>query len=83
MPAAQLIIRIDPRIKGKLASLSKAHGKTASQTIRELIEGYLHDNDIAGHIDAVWHTIGGKLRSKGLTADDVPALIRKSRAGRT
>lgn len=75
----QMIIRIDPEVKERLNKLARVEGKTTSQMVRELIEGYIKERDIGGYIDDLWNRIGGKLRSKGVKSRDVHRAIKEAR----
>jgi len=78
----QMIIRIDPEIKGKLAKLARMEGKTTSQIVRELIEEYTKERDIGTYIDDLWERIGGKLRAKGVRQRDIDKTIKEVRKSR-
>ena len=75
----QMIIRIDSEIKNRLNRLARVEGKTTSQMVRELIEGYIKERDIGTYIDDLWNRIGGKLRSKGVKQRDINRAIREAR----
>lgn len=75
----QMIIRIDPQIKERLNKLAKVEGKTTSQMVRELIEGYIKERDIGTYIDDLWDRIGGKLRSRGVKLRDIERAIKEAR----
>jgi hypothetical protein len=75
----QMIIRIDPEVKVKLSKLARVEGKTSSQMVRELIEGYIKERDIGVYIDDLWSRIGGKLRSKGVRQRGIGRAIREVR----
>ena len=77
-----MIIRIDPEVKVKLSKLARMEGKTTSQMVRELIEGYIKERDIGVYIDDLWGRIGGKLKSKGVEQRDVNKAIREARKSR-
>ena len=79
----QMIIRIDSEMKNRLNRLARVEGKTTSQMVRELIEGYIKEKDIGTYIDDLWGRIGGKLRSKGLKQSDVNRAIKESRRSRS
>ena len=78
----QMIIRLDPEIKDRVARLAKAEGKTTSRIVRELLEHYVRERDLRGYIDQVWTRIGGKLRRSGMTIKDVDRAIADVRKGR-
>ena len=63
--SGQLILRLDPEQKSKLARLSKAEGKSTSEVLRDLIDQFIRDRDLAGYIDGLWNRIGRKMRGKG------------------
>ena len=78
----QMIIRIDSEMKNRLNRLARVEGKTTSQMVRELIEDYIREKDIATYIDNLWDRIGGKLRAKGITQGDINRTIKESRRNR-
>ena len=78
----QMIIRLDSETKAKLNRLAKAEGKTVSQVIRELIQNYIQERDMEGHIDDLWSKIGGKLKSRGIKLANVENTIEKARASK-
>ena len=78
----QMIIRIDPDIKNKFNKLVRVEGKTTSQMVRELIEGYIKERDIGVYIDDLWGRIGGKLRSKGVRQRGIDKAIKEVRKSR-
>lgn len=80
--SSQLIIRIDKELKNKVTRFAMAEGKNASQVVREMLEQYVCDRDIAGHIDGLWDRIGRKLSNKGLGQDDVVRAIQDVRKNR-
>jgi len=77
--ATQMIIRIDPDVKERLNRLARMEGKTTSQMVRGLIEEYIRERDISTYIDDLWKRIGGKLRAKGVTSEDIEKAIRETR----
>jgi predicted DNA-binding protein len=81
MPS-QMLIRISPEIKNKFIKLSRVEGKNASQKLRELIEEYVQEHDIAAFADDLWDRIKKKTTSKGKTRKDIEAAIQESRRRR-
>jgi len=75
----QMTIRIDPKIKNRFSKLVRAEGKTPSQGLRELIEGYIKERDTRTYIDDLWNRIGGKLRSKDLRRKGINRVIKEAR----
>ena len=75
----QMIVRVSPETKEKLARLAKAEGKTNSQIIRELIDQYIQERDITGYIDDLWSRTGNKIRAKGNTERDIAKVISEVR----
>jgi len=73
---------MDPELKNRLNKLARVEGKTTSQMVRELIEDYIREKDIATYIDNLWDRIGGKLRAKGITQGDINRTIKESRRNR-
>ena len=80
--STQLIIRIEPQLKDKVARLARAEGKTTSEVVRELLEDYVASRDIAASIDGLWERIGRRLAREDVTSDGVTAAIREVRRGR-
>ncbi len=79
----QLLIRVDPELKRKLAKLASREGKTSTQVVRDLIADYVKQRDVGAYVDGLWDRIGKDLRSKGAGAAAVaPAVraVRKSKA---
>ncbi len=75
----QMIIRMDPELKDKLARLARAEGKNTSEMVRKLIEDYVREHDISSYVDDLWERIGRKLKSKGKTLDDVAKAVKETR----
>jgi predicted DNA-binding protein len=75
----QLLIRIDPGLKERVAKVARREGRTASDVVRELLENYVRERDVGAYVDDLWSRIGTDLRSKKATAKDVPGAIRASR----
>ena len=78
----QLIIRLDPGVKKKLAKVARNESKTVSQVIRELIENYIRDQDIGIYINDLWDRIGSKLKSRGIKLADIDRTIKEIRASK-
>lgn len=78
----QMMIRIAPELKDKVDRLARAQGKTASDVVRELLEEYARNHDIAAYIDDLWNRIGSKLSSRGVTSDKVRDAIEAVRRSR-
>ncbi|OGQ01354.1 MAG: CopG family transcriptional regulator [Deltaproteobacteria bacterium RBG_19FT_COMBO_46_12] len=78
----QMIVRIDSEVKERFNKLARVEGKTSSQMVRELIEGYIKERDIGVYVDDLWGRIGGKLRSKGMKQRDVNKAIKEARKSR-
>jgi len=77
--ADQLLIRMDPELKRRLARLATREGKTSTQVVRDLIEEYVKKRDVASYIDALWGRIGQRLESAGVAAGDVAKAVRDVR----
>lgn len=75
----QMIVRIDSEVKERFNKLARVEGKTSSQMVRELIEGYIRERDIGAYVDDLWGRIGGKLKSKGVNRRDLNRAIKESR----
>jgi len=79
MPSTQMIIRLDQKLKMKLAKIAKAEGKNSSLVIRELIENYVQERNIEAYIDDLWNRIGKKLKRKKITGREIAKAIRDVR----
>jgi predicted DNA-binding protein len=77
-----MILRVDSETKEKLTKLARREGKTASQLVRELIEGFIKDKDIGTYIDDLWDRVGASLRSKQVTRKDVGKAVKEVRRAR-
>ena len=75
----QMMVRINSDLKNKVNNLAKAEGKNVSEVVRELLEDYVRDRDISFYIDDLWERIGGKLKSRGYTLNDIHRVIREVR----
>ena len=80
--ATQLLVRLAPETKSKLSMPACAEGKNTSQVVRELIESYIQNRDMASYIDDLWNRVGDKLRARGIRAEDIEKAIRDSRASK-
>lgn len=78
----QMILRIDGDLKSKVDRLAKAEGKNTSSLVRELLAEYVTDHDPAAYIDDLWARIGGRLKKKRVTPDDISRAIREVRIRR-
>jgi predicted DNA-binding protein len=80
--AEQLLIRMDPELKRKLARLATMEGKTSTQVVRDLIEDYVKRRDVAAYVDSLWARIAQDLRSGGAAPGAVAKAIREARKSR-
>jgi predicted DNA-binding protein len=78
----QMLIRIDPELKEKLARIARAEGKTSSRAVRELISQYVVERDLSAQVDALWIRIGEKLKAKGARPENVGKAIKGVRRRR-
>ena len=78
----QMLIRIENDIKERFSKIARSEGKSASQKIRELMEEYINDRDIAPYVDSLWERIGNDLDSKKVTGVRVRKAIHDSRKSR-
>lgn len=78
----QMLIRIENDIKERFSKIARSEGKSASQKIRELMEEYINDRDIAPYVDSLWKRIGNDLDSKKVTGARVRKAILDSRKSR-
>lgn len=76
----QMIVRLDPELKARVNNLAKAEGKSVSEVVRELIEGYVRDRDISSYIDNLWERVGDKLAARRIKPQVVQRVIREARA---
>lgn len=81
---AQLLVKLDDTLKQRLAKLARTEGKNTSQLVRELVEDYVKERDIAPYMDELWDRIGRKLKTKGVRARDIGRIVkavRREKAG--
>lgn len=75
----QLIIRIEQRKKDRLLKTARREGKTASEKVRELVDGYIAENDFAAIVDDLWNRISKRIKEKGYTETDIDRVIKEVR----
>jgi len=78
----QMIIRIDDALKQRATAAAKSEGKNVSEVVREMLEEYVVNRDLAGVIDDIWSRAGNSIRQAGFKASDVDGIIRNVRAGK-
>jgi len=78
----QLLVKIDPEVKKKVARIARQEGKTTSLVVREMIETYIEERDITATIDDLWARIGRKMKVRGRKPEDVRRAVRASRAAK-
>jgi predicted DNA-binding protein len=80
--STNLIIRIEETTKKRFSRLVRIEGKSASEKVRELIDGYIKKADIGVVVDDLWDRVGTKMRKKGVRERDVGQAIREVRSSR-
>jgi predicted DNA-binding protein len=75
----QMIVRIQPELKAKVNTLAKAEGKSVSEVVRELLDGYVKNRDISSYIDDLWNRVGSSLQSRGVRRSDIQRAIKDAR----
>lgn len=80
--STQMIIRIDGEMKSRLDRLARLEGRTTSEVVRELIEERVRERDMGAYIESLWDRIGGKLKSKGVSASAIEGAVKASRRKR-
>ena len=78
--ATQMIVRVEPDLKNRVAQLAKTEGKNLSELVRELLVKYTKERDMSSHIDDLWARIGDGFVQNDITQDDVEESIREVRA---
>jgi predicted DNA-binding protein len=78
----QMIVRIQPELKAKVNTLAKAEGKSVSEIVRELLDGYVKNRDISSYIDDLWDRVGSSLKSRGVRRFDIQRAIKDARINR-
>jgi predicted DNA-binding protein len=78
----QMIVRIQPELKAKVNTLAKAEGKSVSEVVRELLDGYVKNRDISSYIDDLWDRVGSSLKSRGVRRSDIQRAIKDARIKR-
>ena len=80
--STNLIVRIEETTKKRFSRLVRIEGKSASEKVRELIDGYIKKADIGVVVDDLWDRVGTKMRKKGVQERDVAHAIREVRSSR-
>lgn len=78
--STQMIVRIDPELKVRASNFAKSEGKSISEVVRELLEAYVKNRDIASYIDDLWKRTEKKLRSSGIGPKEIAQIIDEIRA---
>ncbi len=78
----QMIVRIQPELKAKVNTLAKAEGKSVSEVVRELLDGYVKNRDISSYIDDLWDRVGSNLKTRGVRRSDIQRAIKDARIKR-
>jgi len=78
--ATQMIVRVEPDLKNRVAQLAKTEGKNLSELVRELLVKYTKERDMSSYIDDLWARIGDGFVQNDITQDDVEESIREVRA---
>jgi len=63
-------------------TLAKAEGKSVSEVVRELLDGYVKNRDISSYIDDLWDRVGSSLKSRGVRRSDIQRAIKDARIKR-
>jgi len=79
----QMLIRIDPELKEKLARIARAEGKTSSGAVREMIAQYIVERDLGTQVDSLWNRIGEKLKAAGARPAGVGKAVKDVRRHRS
>lgn len=77
-----MIVRIQPELKAKVNTLAKAEGKSVSEVVRELLDGYVKNRDISSYIDDLWDRVGSRLKSRDVRRSDIQRAIKDARIKR-
>ena len=80
--STSLIVRIEETTKKRFSRLVRSEGKSASEKVRELIDGYIKKADIGVVVDDLWDRVGTKMRKKGVRERDLAQAIRAVRSAR-
>jgi len=75
-----MIIRMPEDLKEKVSRQAKVEGKNVSTLVREVLENYIRDHDMASYVDDLWNRIGATLKAKGKGQEDIEIAIGQTRA---
>ena len=78
----QMLIRIDSNTKDRFERIARNEGKSMSQIVRELIDVYVSDHDIAAYMNDLWDRVGSDLAGKKVSSRDIDTAIRNARSGK-
>lgn len=78
----QMLIRINSNTKDRFERIARNEGKSMSQVVRELIDVYVSDHDIAGYMNDLWDRVGSDLEGKKVSGKDIDTAIRNVRSGK-
>ena len=78
----QIIVRVDSDLKSEAMRIARIEGKSLSNVVRQLLQEYVQNRDIAAYVDDLWDRIGEEVRAAGYRPQDIPGIIRDVRAKR-
>lgn len=78
----QLLVRVAPELKRRLAQAATLEGKTSAQVIRDLIEDYVRQRDMPAYVAGLWGRISAQLAEAGARRGDVARAIKAARKAR-
>ena len=78
----QLMIRIEPDLKGSVTRLARAQGKSVSELTREVLEEYVQEHDLAAYVDRLWGRIAAQLPEEAADSEELQRMVREARKAR-
>lgn len=79
---AQLTIRIDDDLKGRLQNMTRQEGKSTSDVVRGLVHRYVQDRDRGAALRVLWNQMEQSAERAGSGPADVEEAIRSVRKER-
>lgn len=73
------MIRLDPKTKAALQKIAKNEGRSVSDVMRQLVQDYIKDKDMAAYIDDVWSRMGSKMKQSKVDEKKIREAIKEVR----
>ncbi len=77
--STSLIVRMDKEKKERFDRMARRRGKSSSEVIRELVDGYIERHDMRGYLAPIWDEISADFKKRNITQKDINEAIKEVR----